>query len=165
MNAIFKRISVRKYEDRIVEPDKVEKLLRAGMAAPSAKNQQPWEFYVVTNKAVLEQLSECSPYAGFMKRAPLAIVPCFKKNDLTMPMYAHVDMSACVENILLEAVELDLGATWIGVCPNEANMIKTREVLNIPEHLEPFAILAIGYPLKMYPQQDRYDESRVYYVK
>ena len=165
MNAIFNRISIRKYEDRAVEPDKVEKMLRAAMAAPSAKNQQPWEFYVVTNKDVLEQLSTCSPYAGFAKRAPLAIVPCYRKNDITMPEYVHVDMAACVENILLEAVELDLGATWIGVCPNEENMAKTTEVLNIPENLVPFAILAIGYPLKMYPQQDRYDEARVVYVK
>ena len=65
MDAIFKRISVRKYEDRPVEPEKVEKILRAAMAAPSARNQQPWEFYVVTSKEKIRELSQCSPYAVF----------------------------------------------------------------------------------------------------
>ena len=67
MNEIFHRISVRKYEDRTVEPEKIEQLLRAAMAAPSACNQQPWEFFVVTNREVIEQLSEATPFTGCAK--------------------------------------------------------------------------------------------------
>ena len=69
MDAIFTRTSVRAYADRPVEPEKLERLLRAGMAAPSARNQQPWEFYVTTDRARLQALSGCSPYVGFVKNA------------------------------------------------------------------------------------------------
>ena len=61
MDAIFKRISVRKYQDRPVEEEKIQQILRAAMAAPSAKNQQPWEFFVTDSKDVIRKLSECSP--------------------------------------------------------------------------------------------------------
>ena len=72
MNSIFHRISVRKYQDRPVEKEKIEKILRAAMQAPSATNQQPWEFYVVTDKKKLEALSQVHPYAGMTKDAPAA---------------------------------------------------------------------------------------------
>ena len=64
MNSIFHRISVRKYKDRPVEKEKIMQILKAGMQAPSACNQQPWEFYVVTDKEKIKQLSKCTPYAG-----------------------------------------------------------------------------------------------------
>ncbi|MBQ1446438.1 MAG: nitroreductase family protein [Solobacterium sp.] len=75
MNSIYHRVSIRKYQDRPVEPEKTEAILRAAMQAPSASNQQPWEFYVVTNKDTLKALSEASPYAGMTADAPAAIVP------------------------------------------------------------------------------------------
>ena len=92
MNEIFHRISVRKYEDTPVEPDKIEQLLRAAMAAPSAFNQQPWEFYVVTNRALIEQLSTVTPYAGCAKNAPVVIVSAYRE-QVTLPAYCQIDMS------------------------------------------------------------------------
>ena len=103
MDAIFKRISVRKYQDRPVEEEKIQQILRAAMAAPSAKNQQPWEFFVTDSKDVIRKLSECSPYAAFLKDAPLAIVPCYRSAGLLVPSYADIDMSIATEHILLEA--------------------------------------------------------------
>ena len=76
MNSIFHRISVRKYQDKPVEEEKMEMILKAAMAAPSARNQQPWEFYVVTDKAVIKELSMASPYATCAKDAPVVFVPC-----------------------------------------------------------------------------------------
>lgn len=76
INNILKRTSVRSYEDRAVESEKVEKLLRAGMAAPTAVNKQPWHFIVVTDKNQLQKLSEANPNAGMAAKAPLAIVVC-----------------------------------------------------------------------------------------
>mgnify|MGYP002703897012 CR=1 FL=1 len=102
MKEIFHRTSIRKYEKKKVEGDKIELLLRAAMAAPSAGNQQPWEFYVVTDRDKLKALSECSPYAGMLKEAPLGIVVCCQK-DCRLPDYAQIDCSAAVENLLLEA--------------------------------------------------------------
>lgn len=165
MNAIFKRTSVRKYTDRPIEAEKVELLLRAAMAAPSACNQQPWEFYLTTNKEKMEQLSECSRYATPTKGAALAIVPCYRKENIILPEYAEIDLSACVENILLEAEELGLGAVWMGIAPGRDRMENVRRVLNVDDSLEPFAIIAVGYPAAENKQQDRFDPTRIHWVK
>ncbi len=109
MNEIFHRTSVRKYQNKPVEDEKIEQMLRAAMAAPSAGNQQPWEFYVVKDKATLEKLSKTSPFATCTAAAPLAFVACYRVN-CRMPEYAQIDLSACVENLLLEADALELGA-------------------------------------------------------
>lgn len=163
MDAIFHRTSIRKYEKREVEQEKVEKILRAAMAAPSAANQQPWEFYVVTDKDVLKALSECSPYAGCTKDAPMAFVVCTRVN-CTIPVYAQIDASASVENLLLEADALGLGAVWLGVAPEKERMDKVAEILDMPASLQAFAIVPCGYPAEMRAQQDRYEEERVHYV-
>ena len=164
MNSIFHRISVRKYESREVEQEKVELMLRAAMAAPSACNQQPWEFYVVTDKEVISRLSEASPYTKCAKGAPLVFVPCFRTEGAA-PDYFNIDMSASVENLLLEADELGLGAVWMGIAPIEDRMETVREILDIPDHLQAFALVPCGYPAEERAQQDRYDESRIHYIR
>ena len=78
MNSIFHRISVRKYEDRPVEKNKIIQILKAGMQAPSACNQQPWEFYVVTDKEKIQKLSKVTPYTGCATGAPVVIVPVYR---------------------------------------------------------------------------------------
>lgn len=163
MNSIFHRVSIRKYEERPVEQEKITQLLKAAMAAPSACNQQPWEFYVVTDKNVIEQLSEASPYAKCAKDAPLVFVPCYRTEGIT-PDYFEIDLSAAVENLLLEADHLGLGAVWMGIAPDEGRMNAVKEVLDIPEHLCAFALVPCGYPAEAKAQQDRYEESRVHYV-
>ena len=108
MADLFHRVSIRKYQEKKVEPEKLDYILRASMAAPSACNQQPWEFYVVKDKAVIGRLSEASPYAKCAKDAPVVFVPCFRSKGIA-PEYFNIDMSAAVENLLLEADELGLG--------------------------------------------------------
>lgn len=164
MNAIFHRVSIRRYLDKEVEQEKVEKLLRAAMAAPSACNQQPWEFYVVTNKKKIAELANATKYSSPCKGAPLVIVPCFRKDSYVV-QYAPIDMSAAVENLLLEADELDLGAVWMGVCPQEDRMDVVGKMLDLPDNLSAFALISVGYPAEGRPQQDRYETSRVHYVK
>jgi nitroreductase len=163
MNSIFHRVSVRKYLEKPVEEEKIELLMRAAMAAPSACNQQPWEFYVITDKEVIGRISACSKYAGFTKDAAVTVVPCFRKVTYA-PEYALIDLSASVENLLLEADHLGLGATWCAAAPDPERMAKVREVLEMPEALEPFAIVGIGYPAEERPQQDRYDAKRVHRI-
>lgn len=164
MNAIFHRTSIRKYTDQPVEHAKIERLLRAAMAAPSAKNQQPWEFYVVTDRETLIALAECSPYAMALRNAPLGIVVCCQA-ECERPEYAQIDCSAAVENLLLEADYLGLGAVWLGIAPLQERMDAARNVLKIPEHLYAFAFIACGYPAVEKEQQNRYDETRVHYVE
>lgn len=163
MEAIFHRVSIRKYQERIVEQEKIEKLLRAAMAAPSACNQQPWEYYVVTDKRKIKELSETSPYAGCAKEAPVVFVPCYRK-ELIAPDYADIDMSASVENLLLEADALGLGAVWMGISPQEERMEAVEKVLNIPKKLSAFALIPCGYPAESRDQEDRFDETRIHYI-
>ena len=81
-----------------MEKEKTEAILRAAMQAPSAANQQPWEFYVVTSREKLEALSEVHPYAGMTKNAPAAIVSVYRK-DCRIPAYAQIDLSIAMENL------------------------------------------------------------------
>lgn len=164
MESIFHRISVRKYKENEVEQEKIELLLRAAMAAPSACNQQPWEFYVVTDKNVIRELSEASPYAKCAKDAPVVFVPCFRSEGIA-PEYFNIDLSAAVENLLLEADAQGLGAVWMGISPDEGRMEAVRNVLHLPEHLHAFALVPCGYPAEERAQENRYDESRVHYVR
>ena len=163
MNSIFRRVSIRKYQNKPVEPEKIEALLRAAMQAPSAANQQPWEFYVVTDKEKLRALSEASRYAAMTKDAPVAIVSVYRK-DIPMPMYAEIDLSIAMENLWLEADAQGLGGVWLGIAPLGKRMKAVEEVLDIPDHLRAFAIFPLGYPAEEKKQQDRFDESRIHYI-
>ncbi len=163
MKEIFHRTSVRKYENKSVDDKKIETMLQAAMAAPSAGNQQPWEFYVVKDKTALEKLSKTSPYASCCASASLAFVACYRIN-CTMPEYAQIDMSASVENLLLEADSLGLGAVWLGIAPLKERMEAVRTVLNMPKNLDAFAIIPCGYPETVHAQQDRFDKQRIHYV-
>lgn len=163
MNEIFHRTSIRKYLNKPVEDSKVEKILQAAMAAPSAGNQQPWEFYIIKDKNILKKLSQTSPYASCAASAPVAFVACYRVN-CKMPEYAQIDLSASVENLLLEADSLGLGAVWLGIAPLKERMEAVRAVLSIPEDLEAFAIISCGYPESFHTQQNRFDRLRLHYV-
>ena len=115
MNEIFSRVSIRKFTNQQVEREKILAMLRAAMQAPSAHNQQPWEFYVVRDKDMLEKLSHISKYSMCIKNAPVAIVSAYRTDPaLPSPKFFHVDMSIAMENLWLEAVHLGLGGVWIG---------------------------------------------------
>ena len=163
MNEIFHRTSVRKYLNKPIEKEKLELILKAAMAAPSAKNQQPWEFYLVTDREKIVELSKTSPYAAFTKDAAAMVVPCYKVN-CAVPEYAQIDLSIATTNILLEVDSLGLGACWIGTCPQEERMSAVEKALDIPKELRAFSIVAIGYPAEEKKQQDRFDKSRIHYV-
>lgn len=164
MNHIFTRVSIRKYQDRPVEKEKTLAILKAAMQAPSAVNQQPWEFYVVTNREKLKALSEVSPYAGMTKDAPAAIVAVYRK-ECRVPAYAQIDLSIAMENLWLETDAQGLGGVWLGIAPLEERMKAVEEIINIPDTLRAFAIFPYGYPAEEREQQDRFDESRIHYVE
>ena len=164
MNEIFTRVSIRKYRDRPVEPEKIERILRAAMAAPSARNDQPWELFVVTDKARIAELSGAHEHAGFIAAAPVLIVPCFRTRGAMAPGYDYINMSAATENLLLEVTAQGLGACWIGIAPRPERIEFVNKALGIGDELCAFAIVAVGYPAEDKPQQDRYDESRVHWV-
>jgi len=164
MEAIFIRRSIRKYRNQPVEKEKIDKLLRAGMQAPSAGNQQPWEFIVVQEKENLIKLSGMSSYSKPVKDAPLALVLLGNEERMRFPENWQQDMGAATENILLQVVELELGAVCLGAAPNEDRLSYIKEMFDLPEHIKPFCIIAIGYPADGQENKfvDRYDEKRVH---
>ncbi len=163
MNNLYTRVSIRKYQDKPVEKEKTMAILRAAMQAPSAGNQQPWEFYVVTNKEKLIALSEVSPYAGMTKDAPVAIVAAYRK-ECKLPDYAQIDLSIAMENLWLETDAQGLGGVWLGIAPIEERMKAVEDILNLPDTLRAFAIFPYGYPAEERKQQDRFEEDRIHYV-
>ena len=166
MDAIYNRSSVRSFSADKVSAEDIEALLRAAMAAPSAGNQQPWEFYVVQDEAKLKSLATASPYAKPASKAPCVIVPCVRTNELRFAECAPQDMSAAIENMLLEACELGLGTVWMGIAPAQERMERVAQTLVLPEGIEPFALVAVGYPAEIPNPQGatRYDAKRIHWV-
>ena len=164
MKEIFHRVSVRKFEDRPVEADKVEQVLRAAMAAPSAGNQQPWDFYVVTSQEKLQALAKVSPYAGCAAHAPMAIVTAYHEDGCRFSQYAQIDMAIAMENMWLAAQSLGLGGVWLGVAPEEDRMAMVEKILSIVPGQRAFAIFPMGYPAEEKAQQDRFKAERIHYI-
>ena len=162
MNAIFTRVSTRKFTPEKVNSKYIIKILRAAMAAPSACNQQPWEFWVSDDPEINAKLSQATPYATPAKNAPVVIIPCYRTNDLTAPVMVDIDMAICTENILLEAEALGLGAVMLGIAPHEECMKTVAEILNLPENFRPFTLIPIGYPVSKRPQEDRYEPGKIH---
>ena len=163
MKEIFHRASTRKFLDQKVEEEKIHRILEAAMAAPSAKNGRPWEFYVVEDKQKLIELADATPYSMCVKNAPVAIVVCYKKERIAEE-FCDIDCAIATENILLEVDHLGLGSVMIGVSPNEERMKKVEEILGIEESLRAFTIIPIGYPLKEKTQVDRYQEEKIHEI-
>ena len=165
MENIFVRRSIRKYKNIQIEKEKIEKLLHAAMQAPSAGNQQPWEFLILENKETLGKLSKISPYATMLKEAPLAIIVLSNTEKMRFPEYWQQDLGAATQNILLEAVELGLGSVWLGVAPLKEREDFIKEMFNLPNEVTPFNIIVLGYPSEGQENKfvDRYDEVRVHF--
>lgn len=166
LDNIATRVSVRSYLDKPVEEVKIEQLLRAGMAAPSAVNKQPWHFVVVTDKEQLKALAKTNPYAGMAAKAPLAIVVCGDMKK-ALPGKAQEfwvqDCSAATENILLAANALGLGAVWTGTYPTEERCEAVAKVLQLPKSIVPLNIIVIGYPDGKNTPKDKWKPSNISY--
>lgn len=162
MEEIFNRRSIRKFQDRPVEKEKIDKILRAAMQSPSAGNQQPWEFIVVENKELLNKLSEMSPYSKPAAISGVTLVLLSNFSHLVFPDAWQQDMGAATENILLEAAHLGLGSVWMGAAGSEFLI----DLFNLPEYVKPFALVAIGYPEDQKNEFiDRYNSEKVHYEK
>lgn len=165
MKEIFHRVSIRQYENRPVEREKLMQILRAGMQAPSAGDQRPWEFYVVTRTKSIQALAKSHVYAGCVVNAPVMIVPVYRKEGVWMPEFTEIDMAIAQENMWLETDHLGLGGVWLGVAPIRERMDVVARILGLSDNVEPFSIFALGYPAEQITPEDRFDESRIHFVE
>ncbi|MGB8252755.1 MAG: nitroreductase family protein, partial [Anaerolineaceae bacterium] len=135
---ILKRRSIRRFEDRPVEVEKITLLLKAGMAAPSAVNSQPWEFVIISEEPLLKQLRAALEYSKMQAPLIIAVLGSPKvASSFAGETYWVQDCSAAVENILIAAANLDLGAVWVGVYPRPRKMEAVRKILDIPNDVLP----------------------------
>lgn len=165
MKEIFERRSIRKYTSSPVSNSDIENLLRAAMAAPSAGNQQPWEFILIKDKNMLTDITKVHPYSQMLKEAALAIVICADLDKEKHDGCWVQDCSAATENILIEAQHLGLGSVWIGVYPKEDLVKGLKELLNLPVRIVPLSIVSLGYPAENKEPSNRYDKLRIHINK
>ena len=164
---IMTRTSIRQYKDQPVEQEKIDILLKAAMAAPSAVNLQPWHFIVITDKQTIGLLSGQQP-----TNAPLLIALCGDTDKTTMPDgkmklpdFWVEDVSAATENLLLAAHALGLGAVWTGVYPAMERVAEVANVLNCPQNIVPVAVVRVGYPDEAPEPKDKFKEDNISYNK
>jgi nitroreductase len=162
LDTIFSRRSIRKYLPKPVPRDVIEKILKAGMNAPSAGDEQPWHFIVIDKQDLLEKISEFHPYAKMLKDAPAAVLVCGDQSILKFKDLWVQDCSAASENMLLAAHDLGIGAVWIGIYPAGDLIGEVRSTFNIPQHIVPFSIIGIGYSAEEKTGRLRYDKSKVH---
>jgi len=163
LDFIQRRRSIRKYKAQAVSDEQLEVLLRAAMAAPSAGNEQPWEFVVIRDRAKLDRAREIHPYAGMLRTASLAILVCGNlQREQHKGMWVQ-DCSAAVQNLLLAAANIGLGTCWCGVHPSGDREQAFRELCGLPNNVVPFALIAVGVPDEEKGPADYYDPSRVHY--
>ncbi len=156
LEAIHTRRSVRKYLDKPVTADMIETILRAAMAAPSAGNQQPWHFLVVTDRAMLDAIPAFHPYSKMVLQAPVAIIVCGDPAGKKWPTFWEQDVSAATQNILLAARDLGLGTVWVGIHPEKDRIDGFRRLFDIPGHVIPFALIPVGWPDVAFEALDRF---------
>ncbi len=162
MNFILSRRSIRKYTTAPVEEEKVVSLLRAAMSAPSAHNQQPWVFVIIDDREVLGRIPDFHPYSSMLLHAPIAILVCADTSNLSSPEFWPQDCSAATENILLAANSCGLGSVWLGVYPKEELMKGLSRLLELPENIQPFALVSLGYPAMEKLPSKRFDPARIH---
>ncbi|WP_407375859.1 nitroreductase family protein [Methanobrevibacter sp.] len=163
MSSIFERHSIRKYRDEKVPDEIIENLLKAAMQAPSAGNQQAWEFIVVSKDEDKLAISKMHQFAKPAENASHLIVTLGNESWARFPMMIEQDLGACNENILLQATHEGLGAVWLGFYPIEDRTLKLKEYLNIPDNCIPFSVICVGYPAVESDVKLRYDESKVHF--
>ena len=164
---IMTRTSIRQYKDQPVEQEKIDIMLKAAMAAPTAVNLQPWHFIVINDKNTIKLLSGQQP-----TNAPLMIAVCGDTDKTTMPDgngklpdFWVQDVSAATENLLLAAHAQGLGAVWTGVYPVMERVAEVANVLNCPENIIPLAVVRIGYPDESPKPKDKFKQENISYNK
>lgn len=162
LEAIYSRRSVRKYQDRPVPEELVNKLLAAAMCAPSARDAQPWQFVVIDERQVLAEISRINPNAQMVAHAPVGLLVCGDLSLEKSPGFWVIDCAAAVENMLLAAHALGLGAVWTGVYPRQERMDGLRNLLHLPEHIIPHSFVVFGYPAEQPPRRERFHAERIH---
>jgi nitroreductase len=160
---IFIRRSIRRFLDTPIECEVTERIINAGMHAPSSMNAQPWEFLVLIKPETRGVIAAMSPYAGMAANAPVVIVTLANLEREKDEGWYVQDMAACTQNILLQIVEEGLGGVWLGIYPERQRMKMLQEAFGLPEILVPFSAIPFGYSDRINRHSERFEPSRIHY--
>jgi nitroreductase len=162
---LFSRRSVRKYAQKPVEKALIRDLLEAAMAAPSACAKDPWRFVVLQRREILDRLADGLPNGQMLRQAPLCVVVCGDEAAAhdRQESYLLQDCSAAIQNILLAADALGLGACWLGVHPRRERIQHVRALLNLPASIVPVSAISIGWPADRPPARTRFREDAIHW--
>ena len=160
---VLSRRSIRKYTDEPVAHDQLLLLVRAAMAAPSADDERPWHFIVITDHDIRNRIPDIHPFAYIAVSAPAVIIVCGDESLQKLQGFWIQDCAAATENILIEAQQLGLGAVWLGIFPVEGRVEGFRRLLDMPDNIIPFSLVVLGYPAEYREPADRFDESRLHF--
>lgn len=163
--AIYCRRSVRTFLEKEVDDNIIKALLEDAMAAPSACNKQPWEFYVIKNKEIQNKIKSKIMYSKY--NSPIMIIVA-GNNELSLTKdnndFWIQDCSAAIENILLSAVSFGLGTCWCGLYPIEKRAQRINDILELPNNIIPLGIIHLGYPDKEISGRTQYNDEKVHYI-
>lgn len=163
--AILHRRSVRKFLPGKIPDEIIQKILKAAMYAPSARNTQPWQFVVVTERELLDALMKVHPHAQMLSTATLAILVCGDKTLEPNADYLNTNCSAATQNLLLAAYDAGIASVWLGVYPRKERMEAIADVFSLPEHILPVSLVALGYADEQPPFPQRFLPERIHYNK
>lgn len=163
---INRRHSVRAFTDAPVSEADVETMLRCAMRAPSAVNEQPWEFIVIRDKAILDKVGDINHWATYASKAPVSILVCLNTQKEKEKGMGIVDMGICSGNILLAATALGLGATFTGIYPHKDRMDGFSKLCGLPDYIEPIGLIIIGHPKsEEFTPKEEYNPAAVHQNK
>ena len=162
MEAIHSRRSIRRFTDQPLAEGVLEAILGAAMMAPSAGNARPWQFIVIDDAAVKEQIPRLHPYAAMAVEAAVAVLVCGDLRAEKYPGNWQADCSAATQNLLLAAHAQGAGGVWTGVYPDSGRVRAFQKLLGLPDHVVPLALVPIGYPAEPARRQDRFEPAKVH---
>ena len=165
IDKIISRRSIRKYTDKNVSKKDINEIIKAAMYAPSAMNQQAWHFIIIDDHNILDKVPDFHQGGSFITGAKLGILVCADKKIATRENYLAVDCSVATQNLLLAAHAKDLGACWIGIYPKEDRMGALKNMLNLPDSILPFSLIALGYPNEVITTDERFKPERIHLNK
>ena len=162
LEAIYTRRSVREFVDEPISEADLGDLLKAGMQAPSARNEQPWHFIVIDKSELLHAIPDFHPAAKMLLEAPLAILVCSDRKLEVKRASWLADCSAATQNILLAAHAKGLGAVWLGIFPDAERVKGMQDLLSMPKDIRPVALVAVGHPATVPEPVERFKPERVH---
>lgn len=160
--AIRTRRSIRQYSPEPVPETALNEILKAAMMAPSAGNAQPWQFVVISDRNLLDEIPKFHPYSAMLKQVSTAVLICGDMALEKYPGYWIIDCAAATQNLLLAAHALGLGTVWLGIYPDAARVEGMRRLLKLPDGIVPHSLVPVGYAAETKTHPDRFQDSRIH---